>query len=211
MLSKLSGQLKFKEIFGTMRNLDTLRTTLDQDDRCLRVCEEVFRNENYAQVGDTMKLILESFRFTQAFTFITSYIDISQPNMNWDEFKQVGSGIVDALDALSFQNSDVVSRMGLVSKDKIAHKLASCINGWKYYLDHFEKDEERKNLLKTNILNQANQEVKRKGDSPTEKLNKLIRQYFPDYTMEKFFNACKECHYNDTLGNLMEICTANST
>ena len=209
MFSKLSGDLEFNKVFGMMRNLDTLKTTLDQDDRWFRVGEKVFKNGKYAQEGNNaLKEILNSYQFIQARDFITSYIENSHPKLTWDEFKQVGFEVVDGLDALSFKDTDVVSKMLLEDKDKIARKLAPS-NGWKHYLDYFEKDENRKKTLKTSFSLKAASIGERK--TPTEKLTELIFMYFPDYTMEQFFNACKECHYNDSLRDLMEICAANST
>ena len=150
--------------------------------------------------------MLNYYQFIQATTFITFYIDIYQPIVTWDEFKLVGSKEVDGLDALSFKDTDVVSQMSSDEKEEIARKLVP-FDGWEHYLDHFVKDEERKKELKTNISNQADQKVKQNGGSPSEKLKELICQLFPNYTMEKFFNACKKCRYNDTLVDLNEICT----
>ena len=173
-----------------------MESTLNQDYRWFKVGEEIFA-ENRRGLQKLRQI--KKVGINQTIRLFDSFLSTREPFLTWGEFKAIGieKYKINGFKNLPFEDDYVIRDMFKEDKERIAREMP--VNGWEYFVDHYAEDDDRREI-KSSISRQWQSER-----TPTEKLVSLIFQIFPDCTLRNFFNACKECDYNETLKDLKKM------
>ena len=173
-----------------------MESTLNQDYRWFKVGEEIFA-ENRRGLQKLRQI--KKVGINQTIRLFDSFLSTREPFLTWGEFKAIGieKYKINGFKNLPFEDDTIIRDMLIKEKEQIAGEMP--VNGWEHFVDHYTEDEERKQI-KSSISNSWQLER-----TPTEKLVSLIFEKSPDCTLGNFFNACKECDYNETLKDLKKI------
>ena len=195
-------ELLFRNVFDITTNKDKLGRKLNQDKSWYKVGEKVFAGN---EIGlERLKHIKNKVGMVQTEKFFEVF-GTSHPGIKWGDFKDIGINDfkINTFINLPFENDSVIAEMDTTKKEKIAEAMVS-VDGWEHFVDHyFKDDEERKKDVKLSISN-----LWQSSENPTKDLVKLIFQQDADYTLKKFFDACRDCGYNETLKDLKNMCSS---
>lgn len=193
-----------------------MKKTLDKDERWYKVGHHIFPRNSKNKSIHSAYLKLKDIKYevhvsTKALDDLNVVWKTSCTSVKWSEFKEFSKNHfgVRSLGNLTIDDTEMVYDLGITKIEMIARELALLkIDWWEYFIDDL-RDIKRKEELKISINNYRQQQ--RSESSATNKLKKLIFQIYPKYTMHKFYNVCKDCHYNDTLEHLRKICIRYSS
>lgn len=194
--------MPFNEVFGITEHVRKLEGTLSQNHRWYKVGEKIFENHNNKNGIEGLIQIKHKGGMVQTLKFFdffgTRFLDVK-----WSEFKRIGIDYkIMSFKKLSFDDGAVIAGMRLSEKEDIARAMVP-LDGWEHLFDYYMKDEDDKDLQKKSISNSWTS-----NKTPTQDLVSYIFSIIPDYTMQYFFNACQTYGYNDTLKDLIEICSS---
>ena len=174
-----------------------MESTLNQDYRLFKVGEEIFA-ENRRGLQKLRQI--KQVGINQTMRLFDSFLSTRHPNLTWGEFKSIGieNYKINGFKNLRFKDDTVIRDMFTKEKEQIAGEMPD--DGWKHFVDHYTEDEDDRRQIKSSISMQWQSKI-----TPTEELVSLIMTYFPNYTLGNFVDACKKCHYGDTIKDIKKI------
>lgn len=175
---------------------DALENTLLQDNRWYQVGEIIFKDHESKEKLDHIKYTNEVYKCKEFFSIFVTRC----PCVKWGEFKGVGiDHNINKFGNLPLKDNDLIANMFTNEINQIITTMAPVHGSWKYFIDHYIKENDRKRI-KTKIEHLDNN-----TNTVIEKFISLINGTFPEYAVGHFFRLCKNLGYNDTLKDLMEI------